>query len=116
MNENEFIDWIKELGFSKTWETYDGEYSIKPGGDGIFDPKIYFTTSYEESEIKIGIHYAKMNGTMSYGSNIGYFNISQIGEFEKIIIVHKLIEYFDEVPIGFKKYLRDSKIKDILGY
>lgn len=116
MNKDEFIVWIEELGFSKTWETYNGEYSIiiNSGGmkNSIFDPKIYITFD----EDKIGIHYAKMTSGMSFGSKIGDFPLSTIGEFEKIIIVHKLIKYFDETPNEFKEYLRDSKIKDILGY
>ena len=55
MNKEEFIDWIKSLGFSRTWETHDGEYSIFPGDNDVrthlLGPKVYFTIDYDEIRI-----------------------------------------------------------------
>ena len=115
MNKEEFIKWVESLGFTKTWETNDGEYSIFPGDPEIkihlFGPKVYFTIDYDE----IGIYYSDFSNNMSFGSNIGKFPLSSIGDFEKLLIVTKLSEYFAELPNGFKEFLRDSKIKNILG-
>jgi hypothetical protein len=51
---------------------------------------------------------------VSYGSNLGHFPLADIGYLEKSIILTVLLKHFDEIPIGFKKYLRDEKIKNIL--
>lgn len=57
MNKEEFIDWIKSLGFSRTWETNDDEYSIFPGENNVrvhlLGPKVCFTINYDEIGIII---------------------------------------------------------------
>jgi hypothetical protein len=115
MSREEFVNWIESLGFSRTWESNPDEYSIYPE-DGLptstwTPPKLYFHIDFDE----IRIYYSKFSSSMSYGSNLGRFPLSSIGDFEKLLIVTKLSEYFDELPQGFKVFLRDSKIKNILG-
>lgn len=118
MTKKEFISWITDLGFIKTWNSKN-EYSIFPGKgmQGIFSEKLYFTveeSSYYVDDFDIRIYFSKFTGGMSYGSNLGYFPLSSIGEFEKDIILSVLLKNCDEIPLGIKKYLRDSKIKNIL--
>jgi len=116
MTRQEFIDWIEELGFSKTWNNSEGnEYSIIFGGDkkipGIFSEKLYF----QIEKIDIRIYYSNFKSGMSYGSNLGHFPLKDIGEFEKTMILTVLLQHFsEEIPTEIKKYLRDSKIKNIL--
>lgn len=114
MSKEEFIDWIKSLGFSRTWETNDSEYSIFPGDNNVsthlLGPKVYFTIDYDE----IRIYYSNFSNNMSFGSNIGRFPLSSIGDYERLLIVNKLSEYFTELPNGFKEFLRDAKLKNIL--
>ena len=68
------------------------------------------TINYDE----IGIYYSNFSNNMSFGSNIGRFPLSSIGDFEKLLIVTKLSEYFDELPNEFREFLRDAKLKNIL--
>lgn len=119
MNKEEFIDWIKTLGFTETWQTYNGEWSmytetgIIPNNGFIFSGKVSF--SFDDEKESVGVHYSKMTPTNSFGSNLGYFPLKDIGEFEKFMIVTVLSQHFDEIPSTFKSYLRDEKIKNILG-
>lgn len=116
MSKEEFIDWIESLGFSRTWESTPDEYSIFIDGDkgvlsSLISQKLYFHIDIDETRI----YYSDFSGNMSFGSNLGRFPFSSIGDFEKHLIVTKLSEYFDELPAQFKLFLRDSKIKNILG-
>jgi hypothetical protein len=43
-----------------------------------------------------------------------FFPIESIGDFEKIIIVDSLSKYCSELPIKFKKFIRDNKLNSIL--
>ena len=115
MTKEEFISWITDLGFCKTWDS-ESEYSIFPGEgilpgySGIFSEKLYFTVG----DLDIRVYYSNFKNGMSYGSNLGHFPLADIGYLEKSIILTVLLKHFDEIPIGFKKYLRDDKIKNIL--
>lgn len=114
MNKEEFINWITDLGFTKTWNNSEGnEYSILIGNDnnGIFHEKLYFIIE----KFDIRLYYSNFKNGMSFGSNLGYFPIKDIGEFEKTMILSVLLKHCkDKIPPKFKKYLRDSKIKNIL--
>lgn len=121
MSKEEFIDWIKSLGFSRTWQSIPDEYSIYPkasesvkstglNNHPLSGPKVYFTIDYDE----IRIYYSNFSNNMSFGSNIGRFPLSSIGDYERLLIVNKLSEYFTELPNGFKEFLRDAKLKNIL--
>ena len=111
MTKEEFISWITDLGFCKTWDS-ESEYSIFPGEgiSGIFSEMLYFTVD----DLDIRVYYSNFKNGMSYGSNLGHFLLNDIGYLEKSIILTALLKHFDEIPIGFKKYLRDEKIKNIL--
>ena len=117
MTKEEFISWITDLGFCNTWNRVS-EYSIFPGrnhvenleGISIFSEKLYFTVG----DLDIRVYYSNFKNGMSYGSNLGHFPLADIGYLEKSIILTVLLKHFDEIPIGFKKYLRDEKIKNIL--
>ena len=117
MTKEQFISWITDLGFCKTWDS-ESEYSIFPGegveiansSKYIFSEKLYFTVD----DLDIRVYYSNFKNGMSYGSNLGHFPLADIGYLEKSIILTVLLKHFDEIPIGFKKYLRDDKIKNIL--
>ena len=117
MTKEQFISWITDLGFCKTWDS-ESEYSIFPGegveiansSKYIFSEKLYFTVD----DLDIRVYYSNFKNGMSYGSNLGHFPLADIGYLEKSIILTVLLKHFDEIPIGFKKYLRGEKIKNIL--
>ena len=112
MYKKEFIKWITDLGFTKTWDSKN-EYSMifdELGAKGIFGEKLYFVVE----DLDVRIYYSNFKNSMSYGSNLGYLTYQQIGEFERSMILTVLMKHFDEIPPGFKEYIRDSKIKNIL--
>ena len=112
MTKEEFIKFIEELGFTRTWDESE-EWSIFPEGNGLFQPKVYikFTVEYGRDCIRL---YHKIINSISTGSNLGFFPIGSIGDFEKIIIVDSLSKYCSELPIKFKKFIRDNKLNSIL--
>jgi len=111
MRKGEFIKWISDLGFHRTWGDNEQEYSMFIGEvKGFMTPKLYFIIQ----ELEVRIYYSNTTSNMSYGSNLGFFPLSSIGEFERTMILSVLAKHFDKIPEEFKKYLRDSKIKNIL--
>ena len=121
MIKKEFIEFIEDLGFNKTWSDNDNEYSIFPKGDQpgqpalLFGPKLYFNFSTENDKDHVRIYYSGVNSGGTFGSNIGSFPISRIGDFEQVALLIKLSEYFDEVPKEFKQFIREHNLKNILG-
>lgn len=113
MTKEEFIEFIEELGFTKTWVDSE-EWSIFPEGDGLFQPKIYINFTFEYEKDCIRLHHSKITNFASVGSNLGFFPIESIGDFEKIIIVDILSKYCSELPYKFKKFIRDNKLNNIL--
>ena len=113
MTKEEFIKFIEELGFTRTWDESE-EWSIFPEGNGLFQPKIYikFTVEYDKDCIRL--YHSKITNSVSMGSNLGFFPIESIGDFEKIIIVDSLSKYCSELTIKFKKIIRDNKLNSIL--
>jgi hypothetical protein len=122
MRRDQFIKWIKDLGFSKTWNNSEGrEYSILIGNEnnnitGIFHEKIYFIV--EDFDIRLYYSNFKslhLSASVSYVSNLGHFGLKDIGNFEKSILLSVIIKHFKEdIPPEIRSYLRDSKIKNIL--
>lgn len=111
MTKKEFISWITDLGFTKDWSNV---YSISIVTKTKISGKLYFSIKESNGDFDIRIHSNFMNVLSSFGSNLGHFPLSSIGEFEKDIILSILIKNFDEVPLSIKKYLRNSKIESIL--
>ena len=112
MIKEEFIDWIINLGFSSYKFINSGEYVIQ--SKELFGPKLYFTVD----DFDVRLYFFNFTGDVSFGSNLGYFKLNSIGDYERQLILEKCInilsKYFDEVPQTFKKNLRDSKIENIL--
>ena len=108
MMRDEFINWLKSLGFSKAGD----EYLIR--NRELFGPKLYFTVD----DFDIRLYFSNFTDSMSFGSILGHFKLNSIDDNERQVILEKCIDvlfnYFDEVPYTFKKNLRDSKIKNIL--
>jgi len=113
MIKEEFIDWIKNLGFSRYIFLSGDEYVIQ--SRELFGPKLYFTVD----DFDVRLYFSNFTGDMSFGLNLSHFKLNSIGDNERQIILEKCIgvlyKYFDEVQKTFKKNLRDSKIKNILG-
>jgi len=114
MTKENFIYFIEDLGFNKTSNyrnngSWESVYSIFPDGLGLFQPKGYISFIFEGGQDCIRLYYNK-----EYSGDLGFFPIRDIGDFEKIIIVETFSKYFNIIPQGFKEFIRDIKISQIL--
>ena len=114
MNREKFIKFIEELGFTKTWKDSD-EWSIFPDGHGLFQPKISISFTFENEEDCIRLYHSKVTNSVSMGSNLGFFPIKSIGDFERLIIVETLSKYHPVIDNKFKEIVRDNKLNQILN-
>jgi hypothetical protein len=113
MNKEDFIKLIEELGFTKTWDE-SNEWSIFPDGHGLFQPKISINFTVENEEDCIRLYHSKVTNSVSMGSNLGFFPIESIGDFERLIIFETLSEYCPEIGDKFRSIIRDNRLDQIL--
>lgn len=112
MTKENFIEFIKELGFSQTWLEKPNLFSFK--------------TDVENNYLNINIDYklelfqlqeTKMWNNLQSGKNFGNFSLKNFGEegdFQLELFLSFIKGSFNKVPNQITQFMRDKKIKDIL--
>lgn len=112
MTKENFIEFIKELGFTQTWSEKPDFFSIK--------------TDLENNYLNINIDYkselfqlqeTKMWSNMQSGKNFGNFSLKTFGDegdFQLELFLSFIKGSFNKVPNQITQFMRDKKIKDIL--
>lgn len=112
MTKDNFIEFIKELGFTQTWLEKPDLFSFK--------------TDVENNYLNINIDYnlelfqlqeTKMWTNMQSGRNFGNFSLKTFGnegDFQLELFISFILGSFNEKPKNIIQYMRDKKIKNIL--
>jgi hypothetical protein len=122
MIKEEFIDFIKELGFTQTWGNDKTGYSLAT--DVIGNPnqnamafadqlKISFDDEYGIAQLSL----SQMSSHMMAGKSFGNFSLKTFGDkddFQLEIFLSFIKGAFKKPPNNIIQYMRDKKIKDIL--
>ena len=124
MTREEFITFIEQLGFDKTWQSNTNYYILSTDKIGIglsnnqpsrFD--ILSVTLNDEYGIA-QLTLSQMSSNMSAGKNFGNFSLKTFGQkddFQLEIFMSFIKGSFNEVPITITQYMRDMNIKNILN-
>jgi hypothetical protein len=123
MTKEEFIEFIKELGFTQTWiwEKEKNSYTLstdivgKPNSNYVAFTDQLKVTIIEDSGI-VELILSQMSPHMMVGKNFGNFNIKTFGDkndFQMELFLSFIKGSFDKVPDAITQYMRDKKIKDI---
>jgi hypothetical protein len=122
MIKEEFIDFIKELGFTQTWGNDKTGYSLAT--DVIGNPNQNAMAFADQLKIsfddEIGLaqlSLSQMSTHMMAGKSFGNFSLKTFGDkddFQLEIFLSFIKGAFKKPPNNIIQYMRDKKIKDIL--
>ena len=124
MIKEEFIDFIKDLGFTQTWQSNPNYYILSTDkieiGLSNNQPSRFDTLSVtlndEYGIVQLAL--SQMSSHMTAGKNFGNFSLKTFGQkddFQLEIFMSFIVGSFDKLPITITQYMRDMKIKNILN-
>jgi hypothetical protein len=121
MTKEEFIEFIKELGFQQTWGSSSNSYNLStdivgmPNSNYVDFKDQLKVTIIEDSGI-VELILSQMSPHMMVGKSFGNFNIKTFGDkndFQMELFFSFIKGSFNKVPECITQYMRDKKIKDI---
>lgn len=120
MTKEEFIEFIKDLGFTNTWRSEDDKYSMAtdivgmPNHNGMaFADQLQIVILDDIVQLSL----SQMSSLMLAGKNFGNFSLKTFGDkndFQLEIFLSFILGSFNNKPIHIIKYMRDKKIDNIL--
>ena len=122
MKKEEFIEFIKELGFTQTWSSKPDLFSMAT--DVVGNPnqnamafadqlKIHLDDEHDLAHLSL----SQMSSHMMSGKNFGNFHLATFGDdkdFQLEIFLSFVKGSFKSPPKNIIQYMRDKKISDIL--
>lgn len=122
MTKEEFIEFIKDLGFAQTWGADSKSFSLIT--DVVGNPNQNLMAFADELKISIDdkrglvqLSLSQMSTHMMAGKNFGNFQLSTFGDegdFQLEIFLSFIKGAFKKPPKNIIQYIRDRKIRDIL--
>ena len=122
MTKEEFISFIKDLGFTQTWGNDENGYSLAT--DVIGNPNQnamafadQLKISFDDERRLVQLSLSQMSTHMMAGKNFGNFQLSTFGndgDFQLEIFMSFVKGAFKKPPNNIIQYMRDKKIRDIL--
>jgi hypothetical protein len=122
MKKEEFIEFIKELGFTQTWSSKPDLFSMAT--DVVGNPnqnamafadqlKIHLDDEHDLAHLSL----SQMSSHMMSGKNFGSFSLKTFGDDKDLqleIFLSFIKGAFRNPPKNIIQYMRDKKIRDIL--
>ena len=122
MTKEEFILFIDELGFTKTWMSDSNGFSLSTDVVGqpnqnlmAFADQLKISIDDERELVQLSL--SQMSSHMMAGKNFGNFQLSTFGndgDFQLEIFMSFVKGAFKNPPKNIVQYMRDKKIRDIL--
>ena len=122
MTKEDFIEFIKDLGFAQTWGADSKSFSLIT--DVVGNPNQNAMAFADELKISIDdkrglvqLSLSQMSTHMMAGKNFGNFQLSTFGndgDFQLEIFMSFIKGAFKKPPKNIIQYIRDRKIRDIL--
>jgi len=122
MTKEQFIEFIKELGFINTWQSIDDKYHMEtdivgqPNQNGMaFVDQLKI--SFDDERACAQLSLSQMSSHMMAGKNFGSFSLKTFGDdndFQLEIFLSFIKGSFKNPPSNIIQYMRDRKIMDIL--
>ena len=123
MIKEDFITFIKQLGFDQTWKSNPNYYILSTDNIGIglsnnqpsrFDT-LGVTLNDEYGLAQLAL--SQMSSNMTTGKNFGNFSLKTFGDendFQLEIFMSFIKGSFKNPPKNIIQYMRDKKIRNIL--
>jgi hypothetical protein len=120
MRKEEFIEFIKELGFVNTWQSLDDKYSMATDVHGLPNQNGMAFSDQLKIEIVddiVQLSLSQMSSHLMAGKNFGSFSLKTFGDKDDLqleIFLSFILGSFNKKPVHIIQYMRDKKISDIL--
>jgi hypothetical protein len=122
MTKEEFIEFIKDLGFTQTWGADSKSFSLatdvvgNPNQNAMaFADQLKITFDDKRGLVQLSL--SQMSTHMMAGKNFGSFSLKTFGDdndFQLEIFMSFIKGAFKKTPNNIIQYMRDKKIRDIL--
>ena len=122
MTKEEFISFIKDLGFTQTWGSDSNGFSLAT--DVVGNPNQNAMAFADQLKISIDdelglaqLTLSQMSSHMMSGKSFGNFSLKTFGndnDFQIEIFMSFIKGAFKNPPNNIIQYMRDKKIRDIL--
>ena len=120
MTKQDFVSFIKDLGFVNTWQSIDDKYSMPT--DVVGNPNQNAMAFADQLKIVIiddivQLTLSQMSSHIMAGKNFGSFSLKTFGDdndFQLEIFLSFIKGAFKKPPNNIIQYMRDKKITDIL--
>ena len=122
MTKEDFIEFIKELGFNQTWG--DNSNSFTLATDIVGHPNQNYMAFVDQLKITLDDEYgiaqlslSQMSTHMMAGKSFGNFSLKTFGDdndFQVEIFMSFILGSFNKKPNHIVQFIRDRKIKNIL--
>ncbi len=122
MTKEDFVKFIKELGFTQTWQSESNSYTLATDVFGL--PNSYYSSFVDQLKITVSdelglaqLSLSQMSSNMMAGKNFGNFSLKTFGEdndFQMELFMSFIRGSFKKVPDNIIQFMRDKKIKNIL--
>ena len=129
MTKEEFIEFIKDLGFTQTWQSFEDSFSLATDVVGntnqnattmlrnamAFADQLKVSIDDERGLVQLSL--SQMSSHMMAGKNFGNFSLKTFGDdndFQLEIFLSFIKGAFKNPPNNIIQYMRDKKIRDIL--
>lgn len=120
MTKDEFIEFIKELGFIQTWTTKLDHYSLYTDSTSQKYSPAYVDQLQISIDDEIGLvqlSLSQMGSHMMTVKSFGNFNLKTFGDeddFQLEVFLSFILGSFNQKPTRIIEWMRDNKIKSIL--
>lgn len=122
MTKEEFILFIKILGFNQTWGSDQNSFTMAT--DVVGQPNQNYMTFADQLKISIDderglvqLSLSQMSTNMMAGKNFGNFSLKTFGDEGDIqleLFISFILGSFNKRPNHIVQFMRDMKIKNIL--
>lgn len=120
MLKSEFIEFVKQFGFQKNWQTEDSmsletDVNSNPNSSYFSAFADRLNISFNNDMFSISVTQFSTSNSIMSGRTLGYFSLKDFSETNQVLFLLGVASCFKEVPDSIKSYLRERRLEEILN-
>lgn len=120
MLKSEFIEFVKQFGFQKNWQTEDSmsletDINSNPNSSYFSAFADRLNISFNNDMFSISVTQFSTSNSIMSGRTLGYFSLKDFSETNQVLFLLSVASCFNEAPDSIKSYLRDRRLEEILN-
>ena len=120
MLKSEFIEFLKQFGFQKNWQTGDSmsletDVNSNPNSSYFSAFSDRLNISFDSDMFSLSLSQFSTSNSIMSGRTLGYFSLKDFSETNQVLFLLSVASCFNEVPDSIKSYLRDRRLEEILN-